>query len=213
MKTMTPQEIAIAVNEISWINIQVDDPCEGDKVYDREYGILGHLLKLDPESSIRLLLEVIEAQQLKVAYPEEDSPFKDMLEFKYLNSNIKNRGTFQQRVKPWLIACFGEAIASNVHERNFRFIEEALELVQSTGCTKEEVLELVDYVYSRPVGEPYQEMGGVMITLAALGLAAGLDMAQNGEIELERINQPEIIEKIRRKQASKPKHSSLPGQA
>lgn len=123
------------------------------------------------------------------------------------------KGSFQQRVISWLMTCFDHEIASNIGERNFRFIEEALELVQSTGCSKEEVLELVDYVYSRPVGEPYQEMGGVMVTLAALGLATGLDMAQNGETELARINTPEVIEKIRTKQASKPKHSSLPGQA
>lgn len=122
-------------------------------------------------------------------------------------------GSFQQRVRPWLIACFGKEVAENVPERNFRFIEEALELVQSLGCTKEEVLELVDYVYSRPVGEPYQEVGGTMVTLAALCLATGLNMTQNGETELARINTPKIIEKIRRKQATKPKHSPLPGQA
>lgn len=116
--------------------------------------------------------------------------------------------SFQSRVYPWLIACFGEEISNDRMERNHRFLEESLELVQSTGCTQSEAHQLVDYVYGRPTGEPYQEVGGVMVTLAALCLANGLDMHANGEIELERIWTK--VEKIRAKQAAKPKHSPLP---
>lgn len=115
---------------------------------------------------------------------------------------------FQQRVQPWLMACFGEMIAGNREERNHRFLEEALELVQSCGCTASEAHQLVDYVYGRPVGEPAQEVGGVMVTLAALCLANGLDMHRDGETELARIWTK--VEAIRAKQAAKPKHSPLP---
>lgn len=115
---------------------------------------------------------------------------------------------FQQRVKPWLVKCFGEKIATDKIERNHRFLEESLELVQSTGCTKSEVLQLVDYVFSRDIGEPAQEVGGVMVTLAALCLANELDMHNDGETELNRIWG--CVEKIREKQANKPKHSPLP---
>src|SRR4051794_3958497 len=38
---------------------------------------------------------------------------------------------FQPRVQPWLVACFGAEIAGDRIERNHRFIEEALELVQA----------------------------------------------------------------------------------
>ncbi|MCA8120485.1 hypothetical protein LGN07_17320 [Burkholderia cepacia] len=76
--------------------------------------------------------------------------------------------------------------------------------------TREEAHELVDYTWSRPVGEPTQEVGGVMVTLAALCLANGLDMHAAGETELARINVPETVAKIRAKQAAKPKHSPLP---
>lgn len=117
----------------------------------------------------------------------------------------------QQRVKPWLLECFGEMIAADVIERNHRFLEESLELVQSCGCSKTAAHELVNYVYSRPVGEKPQEVGGVMISLAALCIAQNLDMNDAGETELERILQPEIIKQIRTKQLSKPKHSPLPG--
>ena len=115
---------------------------------------------------------------------------------------------FQTRVYPWLLACFGEAISNDVIERNHRFIEEALELVQSLGATREECHQLVDYVFGRPAGEPPQEVGGVMVTLAALCLANSMDMHTAGERELERIWTK--VEQIRAKQAAKPKHSPLP---
>ena len=118
------------------------------------------------------------------------------------------RDPFQHRVQPWLLQCFGAEIAADTVERNHRFLEEALELVQSTGCTQSEAHQLVDYVFGRPVGEPAQEVGGVMVTLAALCLANGLDMHNAGEIELARIWTK--VEAIRAKQAAKPKHLPLP---
>ncbi|WP_421983411.1 hypothetical protein [Roseibium sp.] len=93
-------------------------------------------------------------------------------------------------------------------ERNHRFLEEAIELVQSTGCTRSEAHQLVDYVYDRPTGRPHQEAGGVMVTLAALCIAAGLNMHAAGVDELAR--NWANSDKIRKKQASKPKHSPLP---
>lgn len=115
--------------------------------------------------------------------------------------------SLQSRVHPWLIACFGAEIAGDKMERNHRFLEESIELVQSLGCTQSEAHQLVDYVFNRPTGEPHQEVGGTMITLAALCLANGLDMDAAGEDELARIWTK--IEKIRAKQAAKPTHSPL----
>lgn len=116
--------------------------------------------------------------------------------------------SFQSRVAPWMQACFGEAISRDGIERNHRFLEEALELVQACGCTADEAHQLVDYVYGRPVGDPSQEVGGVMVTLAAHCLAHGVDMHEAGETELGRIWTK--VEQIRAKQAAKPKHSPLP---
>lgn len=118
---------------------------------------------------------------------------------------------FQQRVQPWMMACFGPEISADVAERNHRFLEEALELVQACGCTASEAHQLVDYVFGRPVGDKQQEVGGVMVTLAALCLAQGLDMHAAGEVELARIWTK--VEAIRAKQAAKPKHSPLPEHA
>lgn len=118
------------------------------------------------------------------------------------------RGRLQQRVHPWLMACFGPEISADKIERNHRFLEESLELVQALGCTASEAHQLVDYVFGRPVGDGSQEVGGVMITLAALCLANGFDMHASGETELARIWTK--VDQIRAKQAAKPKHSPLP---
>lgn len=115
---------------------------------------------------------------------------------------------FQRAVDEWVRRCFGPAAAEEQRERNHRFIEEALELVQVLGCTREEAHQLVDYVFDRPAGNPHQEMGGVMMTLAALANAAGLNMRKAGGDELARVWTK--IEQIRTKQSAKPKHSPLP---
>lgn len=126
-------------------------------------------------------------------------------------SEINEATGFQQRVQPWLLACFGAEIAADRMERNHRFFEESTEAVQANGMTRSEAHQLVDYTFDRPVGELSQEVGGVMITLAALCLASGVDMHQAAEVELERIWTK--LEAIRAKQAAKPKHSPLPGDA
>lgn len=119
-----------------------------------------------------------------------------------------NVETLQARVQPWMMACFGPEISADKLERNDRFIEEALELVQASNYPKERALALVDYVYGRDQGEIHQEVGGVMITLAAHCLAHGVDMHQAGETELARIWTK--VEVIRAKQAAKPTGSALP---
>lgn len=116
---------------------------------------------------------------------------------------------FQDRVLPWMLECFGHDVSMDRVERNHRFIEEALELVQALGCTRSEAHQLVDYVFDRPAGEPAQEAGGTVVTLAALCIANDLCMHEAAETELARIWTK--IDAIRAKQATKPKHSPLPG--
>ena len=116
---------------------------------------------------------------------------------------------FQAAVHEWMLRCFGSAIAADKTERSHRFLEESLELVQAAGTTREEALKLVDYVYGRPTGELHQEVGGTLVTLAALCQAQGIAMEIAGELELNRVWGK--IEQIRAKQAAKPKFSPLPG--
>lgn len=117
--------------------------------------------------------------------------------------------TYQERVHLWMVECFGPAITQDREERCHRFLEEALELVQSCGGTQADAHRLVDYVFNRPIGEPAQEAGGVMVTLAALGNAINISIDAAGNTELHRVWGK--ISEIRAKQATKPIRSPLPG--
>jgi hypothetical protein len=117
--------------------------------------------------------------------------------------------TFQTRVLAWLMQTFDMETCQSVVERNHRFLEESLELVQSMGCTASEAHMLVDYTFGRPMGDPKQEVGGVMVTLAALCAAANMSMSDCGDAELARCWQH--IDLIRAKQKLKPPRSPLPG--
>jgi len=163
------------------------------------------------EAVWKMIEHYVDAQQNPIQQPSPRTPVSsyekyllDRLE-RYANDIFYN---FQDRVHPWMKECFGDVISEDTIERNHRFLEEALELVQACECTADEAHQLVDYVYGRDVGEKGQEVGGVMVTLAALCLAQKIDMHEEAETELRRIWGK--IEQIRAKQASKPNHSPLP---
>ncbi len=111
--------------------------------------------------------------------------------------------SFQAGVAEWMGQCFLASLYSNMTERGDRLLEEVLELLQAHGYDKARIPTLVDYVFGRPVGEPAQEVGGVMVTLAGYCWVAGLDMHAAGDAELARINQPDVMAKIRAKQEAK----------
>jgi hypothetical protein len=107
-----------------------------------------------------------------------------------------------------MAACFPQSSLTDVPERTHRFLEEALELAQAQGCSRDDALALVNYVYGRPDGELHQEVGGVLVTLAGLCNAAKISMDDAGDRELDR-NWAKI-DRIRRKQAMRPQGSPLP---
>lgn len=116
---------------------------------------------------------------------------------------------YQGRVAEWIRNCFGPDANYDKAERAHRFMEEAIELYQACGQKKEDVLLLADYVYGRPVGAVYQEVGGVMVTLAALCDSQRIPMFDAASVELTRCFQN--IAKIRAKNNAKKKNSALPG--
>jgi hypothetical protein len=121
----------------------------------------------------------------------------------------RDEPSLQDRVALWVKSAFGDVAAYDKVERIHRFTEEALELAQAAGATREDCLQLVDYVYSRPIGTLAQEVGGTLSTLYALCAAYHVAAEAALVAELERcwLN----IEKIRAKQAAKPKFGPLPG--
>ncbi|WP_055049019.1 hypothetical protein [Devosia sp. A16] len=115
---------------------------------------------------------------------------------------------FQRRVKKWMAACFPPGAADNANERTHRFLEEALELAQANGCSRDDALALVNYVFARPTGNAALEAGGVLVTLAGLCSATDIDLEAAGEAELAR--NWDRIDAIRAKRAARPENSPLP---
>jgi hypothetical protein len=101
----------------------------------------------------------------------------------------------------WLNKVFGSD--TNIEERLLRMGEEVNELMQTGGVTREQAHALVDQVYDNPIGDMEQELGGVMVTLAAFCALSQLDPDLAYEIEAARCETPEMIANIRNKHATK----------
>lgn len=110
--------------------------------------------------------------------------------------------SFQDRVFDWARECFGEHDTADPQMRTYRFLEEAIELAQACGCTQESAARVLTYVYERPTGVVAQEVGGVMVSLAVLCRAFGMEMDRRGEAELTRVLG--MVEHIRARHAAKP---------
>lgn len=118
---------------------------------------------------------------------------------------------FQSNVEEWMLRVFGSEVLMNKKERIHRFMEEAMELAQSLGYTLEEAKTMMDYVWSRPEGDPDQEVGGVMHCLAALCTANEISLQQasdeileycegrSGSILQKHSNKPDSIVSIKKK--------------
>lgn len=105
--------------------------------------------------------------------------------------------SFSDRVRCWVLKALGETSANNKQEAQLRFLEESLELVQAVGLPRDYALRLLHLVYDRKEGDPVQEVGGVMVTLARLTWLYGYDVDLLAERELSRIDTPSMIEKVR----------------
>lgn len=81
---------------------------------------------------------------------------------------------FQSAVLAWMLECFGADSIFDKQERSIRFLEECLELAQACGVTIDQAYAMVDFVFKRNAGEIDQEVGGVMVTLAALCAALSI---------------------------------------
>lgn len=95
----------------------------------------------------------------------------------------EQRDDRQRRIAEWTRSTFGPGTMTTP-ERTARFLEEALELAQACGYEREPAERLVAYVFSRPVGDYAQELGGVGITLLALAeaLCESADAAERREL-------------------------------
>lgn len=101
--------------------------------------------------------------------------------------NTKNRLERQRLVVDWAKACFGAPQVNSLPQRGLRLCEEAIEAAQAAGCNKQMLHDLVDYVYGRPVGKLFQEIGGVAVCAFVLADAGGFYAEDAETAEISRI--------------------------
>lgn len=123
---------------------------------------------------------------------------------------VNEKPEFQDRVSDAHHALFHDD-PTDIEERRARFLEEVYETVQAFGMSEQEAVKLAGYSFNRPVGEPNQEIGGAMVTLASLCIVAGYDLMECAEADLEKLQRPETIERIRAKRATRHGRGPLPG--
>lgn len=99
---------------------------------------------------------------------------------------MNRRDEKQKILWNWLQSVFGD-LATSKEERVARLLEEAIELAQAESFPIEKISQLVDYVYSRPPGEPFQEVGGLSVTLLAYCQCVGISAYTAEDTELFRI--------------------------
>lgn len=109
---------------------------------------------------------------------------------------------YQERIDNWMLETFGEEVLSDRKERAHRFAEEAIELLQAVGYTKEELQNMMNYVYERPVGEIRQEVGGTIHCLSALCTAHHINISHEAQAVMHYCEANSA--KIREKHFNKP---------
>lgn len=94
----------------------------------------------------------------------------------------------------WGIRCFGRDHMQDKRIRSIRVLEEAAELCQSFNVSQDIAAKVIQTVYSRPVGEPVREIGGVLVTIYSL--------CQSVHVDPEDI----FVQELRRVLAKPPEH-------
>lgn len=87
----------------------------------------------------------------------------------------------------WGERAFGREHMRDPRVRALRLAEEVVELAQALNVPRAQMVKLVEVVYSRPAGQPYQELGGVQVCLAVLAAAIGADPDAALEAEVRRV--------------------------
>jgi len=100
---------------------------------------------------------------------------------------------------------------TDIAERLARYAEETNEVLQAFGMSREDMHQLVDYTCDRPPGEPAKEIGAALLTLTSLCVIAGYDIMACGEADLEKLQRPETIARIRAKRSTRHGRGPLPG--
>lgn len=99
---------------------------------------------------------------------------------------MNDRDVRQAHVGQWVRATFGDHTMA-IRERAQRLLEEAVELAQASGLSPDDARAIVGHVFSKPMGEPRQEAGGLGVCLLAYCEAAGFSADEEERREFERV--------------------------
>lgn len=134
------------------------------------------------------------ARRLIESYYADNFPAQkldiDISAIQYLWIEKQRRDRRQLAMLEWAHRTFGGIENFDpcaIEERARRFLEEAIELCQAVGVTREDTATVADYVFGRAPGQPAQEIGGVMVTLACLAEVLGESVCAAELTEWERV--------------------------
>lgn len=99
----------------------------------------------------------------------------------------ESRTARQQAAVDWAERVFGDD-AKDRRILALRFLEEALELVQTQGLKPHDLEHVKKRVFSRPPGDVKNEIGGVMVTLYCMAGHLGLDVDSCEATEIVRVH-------------------------
>ena len=108
----------------------------------------------------------------------------------------------QFRVDQWVERCFGPGAIKDQPTRALRLVEEACEFAQAVGVDRAKLDAVLDIVYSRPPGDPEQELGGVAVTAMAAAQSIPIYLEVAAKREVERI-ESKPVELFRARNAEK----------
>lgn len=136
---------------------------------------------------------------------EEDDDFRDKIDLYWLEDQLEKISamtTWQPMMVGWVKSRLGES-AMEPRERDLRFGEESIELLQAVGLSALDILRLLVHVYGKKPGRVGQEIGGVVTTLLTLAQSHDADMNICALMEIDRIHAlpPEKFQNRQRKNA------------
>lgn len=101
-------------------------------------------------------------------------------------------------IERWLGLVFGERLPDvTAKVRVMRCMEEVLELAQSEGVSRSDAQIILQQVYDKAPGKPFNELGAVAITLIHYANQARYDLDDALLQEFLRIVDPKVVERVR----------------
>lgn len=87
----------------------------------------------------------------------------------------------------WAAQSFGDSHVMDLKVRTLRVLEEAIELYQSLEGDEATAHKLLAHIFTKPLGEPKKELGGLSVTMLVLATSLNTSLDACEVIELNRV--------------------------